>query len=40
MPWGMWDLSGPEIELVSLALQNGFLITDGPPGKPWGLTVV
>ena len=30
---GMWDLPGPGIEPVSLALQRGFLTT-GPPGKP------
>ena len=29
----MWDLSGPENELVSFVLQGGFLTT-GPPGKP------
>ena len=29
----MWDLAGPGIELVSLALQGRFLTT-GPPGKP------
>ena len=28
----MWDLPGSGIELVSLALQGGFLIT-GPPEK-------
>ena len=30
---GMWDLAGPGIEPVSLALQGRFLTT-GPPGKP------
>ena len=29
----MWDLPGPGIKLVSLALQGRFLTT-GPPGKP------
>ena len=29
----MWDLPGPGIEPVILALQGGFLTT-GPPGKP------
>ena len=29
----MWNLPGPGIESVSLALQGGFLNT-GPPGKP------
>ena len=29
----MWDLTGPGIEPVSLALQGRFLTT-GPPGKP------
>ena len=29
----MWDLPRPGIELVSRALQGGFLTT-GPPGKP------
>ena len=33
----MWDLPGPGIELVSPALQGGFLTT-GPPGKPSFLT--
>ena len=33
LPCGMWDLPRPGIELVSLALQDGFLTT-GPPGKP------
>ena len=28
----MWDLPGPEIELVSAVLQGGFLAS-GPPGK-------
>ena len=28
----MWDLPGPGIELVSLALQSGCLTTE-PPGK-------
>ena len=28
----MWDLPGPGIELLPLALQGGFLTT-GPPGK-------
>ena len=28
-----WDLLGPGIEPVSLALQDGFL-ANGPPGKP------
>ena len=32
-PHGMWDLPGPGIEPVSLALAGGFLTT-GPPGKP------
>ena len=31
--YGMWDLPGPGIELVSLPLQGEFLTT-GPPGKP------
>ena len=30
---GMWDLLGPGIAPVSLALQGGFLTT-GPSGKP------
>ena len=30
----MWDLPGPGIEPVSLALQGRFLTT-GPPQKPW-----
>ena len=30
---GMWDLPGPGIKLVFLALKGGFLTT-GPPGKP------
>ena len=30
---GMWDLPGPGVKLVSLALQGRFLIT-GPPWKP------
>ena len=30
---GTWDLLGPGIELVSLALQGEFLIA-GPPEKP------
>ena len=30
---GMWNLHGPGIEPVSLALQGRFLTT-GPPGKP------
>ena len=30
---GLWDLPGPAIEQVSLALQGAFLST-GPPGKP------
>ena len=30
---GVWDLPGPGIELVSLALQGGFLTT-GPPEEP------
>ena len=29
----IWDLSGPGIEPVSLALAGGFLMTI-PPGKP------
>ena len=33
LPCGMWDLPRPGIELVSLALQGGFLTT-GPPGTP------
>ena len=33
LPCGMWDLPRPGIELVSLALQGGFLTT-GPPGNP------
>ena len=33
-PFGMWDLSGPGIEMVSPALQGGFLTTRAP-GKPW-----
>ena len=33
----MWDLLGPGINLVSLALQGRFLIT-GPPGKPSNTT--
>ena len=33
LPLGMWDLPGPGMELVSLALQGRFL-TIGPPGKP------
>ena len=33
LPCGMWDLPGPRIELVSLALQSRFLTT-GPPGEP------
>ena len=33
LPLGMWDLPIPEIKLVSLALQGGFLTTV-PPGKP------
>ena len=31
----MWDLPGPGIELLSLALAGGFL-TSGPPGKSLG----
>ena len=30
----MWDLPGPGIEPVSLALAGGFFTTE-PPGKPW-----
>ena len=30
---GLWNLPGPGIALLSLALQGGFLAT-GPPGKP------
>ena len=30
---GMWDLPGPGLEPVSLALAGGFLTTT-PPGKP------
>ena len=33
LPQGMYDLPGPGIELLSLALQGRFLTT-GPPGKP------
>ena len=33
-PLGMWDLSGPGIEMVSPALRGG-LLTTGAPGKPW-----
>ena len=34
----MWDLPGPEIEPMSLALQEG-LLTTGPPGKaPYSFT--
>ena len=29
----MWDLPGPGLERVSLALTGGFFTT-GPPGKP------
>ena len=32
MPFGMWDLPGSGIELVTLALAGGLLFT-GPPGK-------
>ena len=32
---GMWDLPGPGLEPVSLALAGGFLTTV-PPGKPYG----
>ena len=32
LPCSMWDLPGPEFELVPRALQGGFLTT-GPPGK-------
>ena len=32
----MWDLPGPGIKLVSLALAGGFLTT-GPPGKSYVL---
>ena len=31
---GMWDLPGPELELMSPALAGGFLTT-APPGKPF-----
>ena len=31
---GRWDLPGPGIELMSLALAGGFLTTV-PPGKPY-----
>ena len=31
----MWDLPGPGLEPVSLALEGGFLTT-APPGKPPG----
>ena len=31
---GMWDLPGPGLEPVSLALAGRFLTTV-PPGKPW-----
>ena len=31
---GMWDLPGPGIEPMSLALAGGFLTT-APPGKPY-----
>ena len=30
---GRWDLPGPGLEPVSLALAGGFLTTE-PPGKP------
>ena len=30
--WGMWDLLGSGIELVSTAMQGGYLATR-PPGK-------
>ena len=33
LPCGTWDLLGPGIEPVSLALGGGFLIP-GPPGRP------
>ena len=35
VPWGtcMWDLPGPGVKPVSLALQSGFLTT-GPSKKP------
>ena len=33
LPRGMWDLPGPGIESVSVALASGFLTT-GPPEKP------
>ena len=32
-PHDMWDLPGPGIKPMSLALAGGFLTT-GPPGKP------
>ena len=35
LPWSMWDLPGPGMELVSPALEDVFLIT-GPPGKSLG----
>ena len=36
---GTWDLPGPGIEPMSLALQGRFLTT-GPPGKFWTLAVL
>ena len=33
LPYGMWDLPGPGVKPVFLALQGGFLTTR-PPGKP------
>ena len=38
LPHGIWDLTGPGIELVSLALTGGFLTT-GPPGKLQGVVL-
>ena len=35
----MWDLPGPGIELMPLALQ-GDLLTTGPPGKSQGLHLI
>ena len=35
---GMWDLPGPGIEPVSLALQGRFLTT-GPPGKSYKILI-
>ena len=33
LPYSVWDLPGPGIELGFPALQGGFLTT-GPPGEP------